>query len=58
MPGAHRKKVHELAHDRCGHTGVRGMRRLLQPKFTRPGIHGDIVAYVKSCDVCLRYNNG
>ncbi len=33
------------------------MRRLLQPKFTWPGIHSDIIAYVKSCDVCLRINN-
>ncbi len=56
VPGARRKKVLGLAHDRCGHTGVRGMRRLLQPKFTWPGIHGDIVEYVKSCDVCLKFN--
>ncbi len=53
VPGARRKKVLELAHDRCGHTGVRGMRKLLQSKLTWPGIHGDIV---KSCDVCLRVN--
>ncbi len=56
VPGARRQKVLELAHDRCDHTGVRGMRRLLQPKFTWPGIHSDIIAYVKSCDVCLRIN--
>ncbi len=56
VPEARRKKVLKLAHDRCGHTGVRGMRKLLQSKFTWPGIHGDIVDYIKSCDVCLRVN--
>ncbi len=47
----------QLAHDHCSHTGVRGMRKLLNTKFTWPGLHSDIVKYVKSCDVCLRMNS-
>ncbi len=57
VPVDRRSKVLQLAHDHCSHTGVWGMRKLLNTKFTWPGLHGDIVKYVKSCAVCLRMNS-
>ncbi len=44
------------AHDKCSHVGVRGMGKLLNAKFTWPGMSKDVIQYVKSCDVCLRVN--
>ncbi len=32
------------------------MRSVLGKRFTWPGIHGDIVTYVKTCDTCPRVN--
>ncbi len=56
LPKIKRCKALTLAHDNTAHAGVRGMRRLLNSRFVWPGIHGDIVKFVKSCDVCLRIN--
>ncbi len=56
LPLSKRVKALQLAHDNTAHTGIRGMRRLLNSRFVWPGIHGDIVKFVKSCDVCLRTN--
>ncbi len=56
LPQSKRAKALRLAHDNTAHIGVRGMRRMLGSRFVWPGIHGDIVKYVKSCDVCLRLN--
>lgn len=56
LPLSKRVKALQLAHDNTAHTSIRGMRRLLNSRFVWPGIHGDIVKIVKSCDVCLRIN--
>ncbi len=34
-----------------------GHEDTINTKFTWPGLHGDIVKYVKSCAVCLRMNS-
>ncbi len=57
LPVSKRAKALTLAHDNTAHIGVRGMRRVLGSRFVWPGIHGDIVRFVKSCDVCLRVNS-
>jgi len=57
VPTVFRGKLLALAHDKTAHVGIRGMRRVLGKRFTWPGIHTDIVDFVKSCDVCLRINN-
>ncbi len=57
VPTVFRSKLHSLAHDKTAHVGVRGMRSVLGKRFTWPGIHGDIAAFVKSCDTCLRVNS-
>ncbi len=56
LPASHRNKVLKLAHDGTSHVGVRGMRHIIGRTFTWPGVHSDIVAFVKSCEVCLRVN--
>ncbi len=56
LPLSKHAKALKLAHNYTAHTGVRGMRRILGSHFVWPGIHGDIVKSVKSCDVCLRVN--
>ncbi len=56
LPHSKRAKALKLAHENTAHVGVRGMRRILGARFVWPGIHGDIVKFVKSCDVCLRLN--
>ncbi len=56
LPQSKRAKALKLAHDGTAHTGVRGMRRVLGSRFVWPGIHGDVVKFIKSCDVCLRVN--
>ncbi len=57
VPKCHRLKILTLAHDKCAHVGVRGMRAIINKRFTWPGIHGDVMSFVKSCDVCLRVNS-
>ncbi len=57
VPTCFRSKLLVLAHDKTAHVGVRGMRSVLGKCFTWPGIHTDIVSFVKSCDVCLRVNS-
>ncbi len=52
-----RNKLLSLAHDKTAHVGVRGMQSVLGKRFTWPGVHGDIAAFVKSCDTCLRVNS-
>ncbi len=56
LPLPKRAKALKLAHENTVHIGVRGMRRVLGARFVWPGIHGDTVKFVKSCDVCLRMN--
>ncbi len=57
VPTVFRDRLLVLAHDKTAHVGVRGMRSVLGRKFTWPGIHSDIMKFVKSCDVCLRVNS-
>ncbi len=57
VPTVFRNKVLSLAHDKTAHVGVRGMKNVLGKRFTWPGVHSDIVAFVKSCDTCLRVNS-
>ncbi len=56
LPLSKRAKALKLAHNYTSHTGVRSMRRILGSRFVWPGIHGDIVKFVKLSDVCLRVN--
>ncbi len=56
LPVSKRQGALVLAHDKTAHVGVRGMRKLLSSRFVWPGVHGDIVKFVKSCDTCLRIN--
>ncbi len=57
VPTVFRNKELSLTHDKTAHVGVRGMRNVLGKSFTWPGVHSDIVAFVKSCDTCLRVNS-
>ncbi len=57
LPKCRRQNVLRLAHDNTAHVGCRGMRKIIGQRFTWPGVYVDIVAYVKSCSVCLRMNS-
>ncbi len=57
LPTTRRCQALKLAHDKTAHVGVRGMRKRIGRRFTWPGLHSDIVAFIKSCDKCLRFNN-
>ncbi len=57
LPVSRRCHVMSLAHDKSTHVGVRGIRRLLGKRFTWPGLHADITSFVKSYDMCLRFNS-
>jgi len=57
LPLPRRRAALVLAHDKTAHVGVRGMRKLIGSRFVWPGIHGDIVKFVKTCDVCLCMNS-
>jgi len=56
LPKCERKRVLELAHDKCGHVGIKKVRAMINRCFTWPGMGDDIIRYVKSCDVCARAN--
>ncbi len=43
MLGSRRKKALRLAHENSGHVGVRGMRKLLNGRFSWPGMGKDVV---------------
>ncbi len=51
-----RWRIVELSHDKTGHVGIKKLRCLLNKRFTWPGLGSDVVDYVKSCDLCARYN--
>ncbi len=57
VPVSHRNRVLTLAHDKTSHVGVRGMRHAIGRHFTWPGLHSDIVDFVKTCEVCLKVNS-
>ncbi len=57
VPKCLRLNILTLAHDKSSHIGVRGMRNMIDKRFTWPGIHKDIANFVKSCDTCLRVNS-
>ena len=46
LPGGRRKKALRLAHENSGHVGVRGMRKLLNGRFSWPGMGKDVLDYV------------
>ncbi len=53
LPQCKRMKGLELAHDYTGHVGVRAMRKMLNTRFSWPGLGKDVCEYVQSCDRCL-----
>ncbi len=56
LPVSRRDKILRLAHDKNGHVGVKAMRRLVNRKFTWPGMSVDIVKYARECPECLKHN--
>ncbi len=56
LPTNRRESVLSLAHDKCGQVGVKAMRRIINKRFTWPGLGRDIVAKVNTCDTCLKHN--
>ncbi len=51
-----RQKILRLAHDHSGHVGVKKVKRLLNARFTWPGMGKDVCEFVQSCDQCARLN--
>ena len=56
VPKPRRDYVLSLAHDQAGHFGSRKVGKIVNERFTWPGLCPDIDAYVKSCEMCLKYN--
>jgi len=56
VPVPLREKVMKLAHDgiMSGHQGVKKTYDKVVAYFFRPGVHGDVVRYCHSCDICQR----
>ncbi len=57
LPVCRRQKIFNLVHDKSGHIGVKGMRKLLNRRSTWPGMGCDIVRYTRSCEECLKCNS-
>ena len=56
VPKPRRDYVLSLAHDQAGHFGSRKVGKIVNERFTWPGLCPDIDTYVKSCEMCLKYN--
>ncbi len=56
VPKPLREKVMKLAHDciMSGHQGVKKTYQRVVAHFFWPGVHGDVVRYCRSCDICQR----
>ena len=56
VPEVLRTKVLSLAHDciMSGHQGVKRTYERVIAHFYWPGVHGDVVRYCRSCDICQR----
>ena len=56
VPVPLREKVMKLAHDgiMSGHQGVKKIYDRVVAHFFWPGVHGDVVRYCHSCDICQR----
>jgi len=56
VPTSLRVKVLSVAHDciMSGHQGVKRAYERLIAHFYWPGVHGDVVRYCRSCDICQR----
>ena len=56
VPKPLREKVMKLSHDdiMSGHQGVKKTYDRIIAHFFWPGIHGDVVRYCQSCDICQR----
>ena len=56
VPKSLRRRVMEVAHDSMfgGHQGVKKTEDRISTNFYWPGIHGDVVRFCRSCDVCQK----
>ena len=56
VPSSLRKKIISVAHDSMvsGHMAIRRTYDRILSIFYWPGIHGDVVRYCRSCDICQR----
>ena len=56
VPASLRDKVLKMAHDciMSGHQGINRTYERVTAHFFWPGVHGDVVRYCKSCDICQR----
>ena len=56
VPATLREKVMKLAHDSImsGHQSVKKTYDRVVEHFFWPGVHGDVVRYCRSCDICQR----
>ena len=56
VPEQLRARVLRLAHDciMSGHQGIKKTYERVTAHFFWPGVHGDVVRYCRSCDVCQR----
>lgn len=52
VPTKFRSLVLKVAHDECGHFGVRKTYHNILKHFFWPRIKGDVSAYIKTCHVC------
>jgi len=56
VPKPLREQVMQLAHDciMSGHQGIKRTYERVTAHFFWPGVHGDVVRYCRSCDICQR----
>ncbi len=48
--------VLNLAHAKNGHVGAKTMRKLINHRFTWPGLCVDVVKHTRECSDCLKHN--
>ncbi len=48
--------VLNLAHAKKGHVGAKSMRKLINRRFTWPGLCVDVVKHTRECSDCLKHN--
>ena len=58
VPKELRHDLMVLAHDKCGHIGVKKARLMMARHFWWPGVSRDLGAYCSSCTQCLQYGRG
>ena len=58
LPSSCRKRVLETAHEGMQHMGARRVKALLSQRFAWPGLGSDVIAHVRSCDVCQKCGKG